>query len=336
MEKNRVPPDKMETPDIIRHANELGFVAAGIMQVKPLQDKKTRAWLNKDYHADMQFFHRHLPLREDLTRLLPNARSVISVTIPYPNTPDEKSKYFSAYSRCLDYHNYIRDLLTKLALHLSEYDNLICVDDKPVPERYVAQKAGVGWIGKNGCVIVPGYGSRVLLGEIITTAPLDATPELKDNCGDCRLCINNCPTMALQDDGTIDCRRCLSYLTIENRVEIPADYSKSMTEMIFGCDRCLAICPHNNTSHTGIPLLPDDIFADDITEYLSLSPGDYKRRFQNSSIFRAKRSGFIRNILIYLMNTNRVDALPAINKLTEDDDPFVRQCAKLAIEKINR
>lgn len=323
----------METAEIIRRTHELGFVAVGIMQVRPHRDEKMREWMQKEHHADMQFFHRHLPLREDLDRILPEAQSIISVAMPYPDTPTDATKYFAAYSRCVDYHTYIKELLTMLAIEMSAFDNLICIDDKPVPERYVAQKSGVGWIGKNSCVIVPGYGSRVLLGEIITTAVLDPTSALPDNCGDCRLCIDACPTDALQEDGTIDCRCCLSYLTIENKVEIPEEFGGKINEMIFGCDRCLSICPHNNISHSGVPL-QNDIFTDDITEYLSLTPGDYKRKFQNSPVFRAKRSGFIRNILIFMINTNRIDAISQIIKLTADDDPLVKQYAKWALERI--
>jgi epoxyqueuosine reductase len=323
----------METAEIVRRAHELGFVAVGIMQVMPHRDEKMREWMQKEHHADMQFFHRHLPLREDLDRILPDAQSIISVAMPYPDIPTDATKYFAAYSRCVDYHTYIKELLTMLTIEMSEFDNLICIDDKPVPERYVAQQSGVGWIGKNSCVIVPGYGSRILLGEIITTAVLDPTPVLSESCGDCRLCIDACPTSALQEDGTIDCRCCLSYLTIENKVEIPEEFGGKINEMIFGCDRCLAVCPHNNISHSGVPL-QNDIFTDDITEYLSLTPGDYKRKFQNSPVFRAKRSGFIRNILIFMINTNKIDAMPQIIKLTTDDDPLVQQYAKWALDRI--
>ncbi len=325
----------METAEIVRRAFELGFVAVGIMRVAPHQDDKLRAWMANDYHADMQFFHRHLPIREDLNQLIPDAMSVISVALPYPDIPDESSKYFAAYSRCFDYHKYIRELLTMLAIEMAEYDNLICIDDKPVPERYAAQKSGVGWLGKNGCVIVPGYGSRVLLGEIITTADLLSTSEIAGDCGDCQLCIDNCPTGALQENGIVDCRRCLSYHTIENRSEIPAEISEKITEMIFGCDRCLRVCPHNNTSHPGLPL-QQNIFTCDITTYLSITPENFKTRFRNSPVTRAKRSGFLRNLLILLANTHRTDTLAEIMKLTEDDDPLVRQYAKWAAGKLQR
>lgn len=325
----------MDTAEIIRRAYELGFIAVGISHIHPHRDEKLREWMLNNYHADMQFFHRHLPIREDLNELLPDAQSVISVAIPYPDAPTESTGYFAAYSRCVDYHIYIKELLTILTIEMSEYDNLICVDDKPVPERYYAQKSGIGWTGKNGCLIVPGYGSRVLLAEIITTADLTTTVEIDGECGDCRLCVDNCPTGALRDNGMVDCRRCLSYLTIENRGEIAEELSEKMTETIFGCDRCLAVCPHNTISHPGLPLL-DDIFAADITDYLSITPEDFKVKFKTSPISRAKRDGFLRNLLIYLVNNKRTDTLNEIIKLTDDADLLVKQFAIWAAEKLGK
>lgn len=233
-------------------AYEVGFDLAGVTRLEPEPQYPIFCeWLARGCHAEMRFLERNRQLREDPRLLLPKARSALVVGLSYywPANQDSRPA-ISRYARGLDYHavvcGYLKRLAAKLTARLgASYAYRICVDTAPVMERSLAQRAGLGWIGKNHCLITKDYGSYVVLGELLLDFELEPDAPQAERCGDCRICLNQCPTKALTDSGYLDSRRCLSYLTIEHRGELPREYHPYLAEMVFGCDRCQDCCPWN-------------------------------------------------------------------------------------------
>ena len=288
-------------------AARLGFSACGIARAQRVDDDYAcafRQWLSDGKHAGMAYMENYLDKRLNPCELLPGAKSMLVVALNYypQRRLSESQLQFAYYAYGKDYHDVMRMKLTQLAeaLGLDNDAYLIACDTKPVLERYWAWKAGLGWIGKNNNLIIPHEGSFFFLGEIITAAEADtyALP-MESRCGSCTRCIDACPTGALDEDTWMDARRCLSYLTIENRGEIPQHYWKAMGNYIYGCDRCQLACPHNRFAQaTGVEeLMPSQEFLDMATaQWSSLSPDDFRRIFRGSAVKRAKYDGLMRNI----------------------------------------
>lgn len=285
-------------------AAAVGFATAG--PVSEDEDRRLRGWLAAGHHAGMAWMERHADLRRDLDNVLPGTRTVISLAFPYAPQQERPSDlpYLSRYAYGRDYHEAIRSLLTDVLEQTGILSSCrLCIDSAPVSERFWAIRAGIGYRGDNGALIVPGIGPEVFLAEILTTIEFESDSPSNSGCLHCGACRRACPTGALQPDGTIDCRRCISYLTIEHRGPwtdsdaIAAMSTRAGRTSLFGCDRCVTVCPlRNDTSspHTWNQPLP---------AMLALTPSDipaqqseFKRRFAHTALLRPGLQNLLRNI----------------------------------------
>jgi epoxyqueuosine reductase len=217
--------------------------------------------------------------------------------------------------------------------------NRCYTDTGPLLERDLAQRAGLGWIGKNTCLINPKHGSYFLLAEILLGLPLRPDrPFVSDQCGTCTRCIQACPTDCILPDRTLDAGRCISYLTIENKNEIPTDLRSPTGDWLFGCDICQMVCPWNLrfASSRGDPALAlrEDLAVPVLAREILLTQDEFSRKFRNSPIKRAKRGGYVRNAASALGNRGNDGDVRALAEVTQDADPLVREHAAWAIEQI--
>jgi epoxyqueuosine reductase len=285
-------------------AGECGFELAGVARADSVPDiERFDRWLADGMAGEMRYLTDHrAEVRRDVRKLLPSARSVICVGKLYNAGPS--SNGIARYARSRDYHVTMRDSLKTLAARLLEIESFeykICVDTAPLLERSFARQAGLGWIGKNTCLINEPRGSWFLLGEIVTSLELDSGLPPPDRCGTCRRCIDACPTQALVPDGngwTLDSRRCISYLTIELRAEIPEEFHSAISGNVFGCDICQEVCPWNSDA----PVTSDPAFAPVDADWSSLTEETFRETFGKTPVSRAKYAGFMRNAEIVKRN----------------------------------
>lgn len=278
-------------------ALRLGFSACGIAEARPVDEATAtayRRWIASGGHADMHYLENNIDKRLDPTLLLPGARSIIVVAMNYtPASRLPEGEYQIAdYALGQDYHDVMRSRLRRLS-----EDGKICVDTVPILERYWAWQAGLGFIGRNRQLIIPGAGSMFFLGEIVTTLAADHYDQpMPERCGTCHRCLDACPTGALQE---FDAGRCLSYQTIENRGEIDEDVKDKLGTTIYGCDRCQQVCPWNRFARpTDIAELQPrpELLAMTRRDWQQLTEDDYRRLFRGSAVKRAKYAGLMRNI----------------------------------------
>jgi epoxyqueuosine reductase len=288
--------------------------------------------------------------RRDPRLLLPECRSILVLGVPYPDPrsatpvdgPGPRGRA-AAYAWGQDYHLVLPERLQALVGFLEAQvggllPNCWYTDTGPLLERDLAQRAGLGWIGRNTCLIHPRYGSYFLLAEILLGLDLEPDPPFTaDRCGTCRRCIEACPTGCILPDRTLDARRCISYLTIENKGEIPAELRPLLGEWVFGCDACQTACPWNrfalapaDPAFVARPGAPRPSLASE----LRLSPQEFNRKFGSSPVLRAKRRGYLRNAAVALGNLGTPDDLPALEAACHDDEPLVQEHAAWAMEKI--
>jgi epoxyqueuosine reductase len=273
-------------------AKALGFIAIGFSRPgRPPYFDRFVTWLSERKNADMTWLVRNMALREDPSRLLETCGTIISLAYPYPferpATPD--GFYVSRYSNpsVEDYHGRLKKLCSDLVdvIEGSERSSLhrICVDSAPVLERGLACASGIGFIGKNNMLIIPGYGSYFYLAEIFTTALLQfpyATPT-QNQCGSCTLCVDACPTGALEKAFCLDAAKCLSYLSIEYNGELPGTLASKMGRCFFGCDRCQEVCPFNGRevwTETSLPATE---------EFLNMEKEEFRKRYGRTALGRA-------------------------------------------------
>jgi epoxyqueuosine reductase len=306
-----------------QEARALGFDAVGISLLsiapadsgRPIQPTnrygRLTEWLRRGYQATMTWMGRDPERRADPRLVLPGCRAIISLGMSYYTDyrADERRGHgrIARYAWGEDYHRIIGDRLTQLESRLKALapgcQTRTYVDTGPVMEKYWAQEAGLGWIGKHSNLVSHRHGSWLLLGEILTTAELEADEAAADLCGTCTLCIQACPTGAIVEPYVVDARRCISYLTIEHRgdgSDVPDDLRRSIGNRIFGCDDCLDVCPYNYSAEpTGTPgFQPTALtLAPSLTRLLKMDQEEFAATFRTSPIRRAKPSGFHRNVL---------------------------------------
>lgn len=280
--------------DIKAEAQRIGFDACGVAQADalPYDAEKLRQWLALGHNGNMGYMANYFDKRTDVRLLVEGARSVIVVLLNYYPAqlrPDD-SPQIAKYAYGNDYHHIIKAKLQQLQQFIdsrAEQRCQICCDSAPLFERRWAERAGLGWIGKSGLLINPRLGSYTLIGEIVSTLPLDYDTPHPNRCGTCTKCIDACPTHALTAAGTIDARRCISYLTIENRTELTDEQVAQCGNRLFGCDACLDACPWNRraqANHTPELQASDAFFAAD---FAHMTNGDFKRMFKHSPLQRA-------------------------------------------------
>lgn len=294
---------------IASKAAELGFEMFGVTSADSDPDARDRLyqWLASGFHASMAWMARNAERRSDLQQVLPGAKSVISVAMNYyhPQKHNEccGELKVSRYAWGDDYHDIVGAKLEALKEALDrlvpESNSLTYVDTGPVMEKAIAQRAGIGWIGKNACLITREYGSWVFLGEIITTAELPADQPHTDFCGSCSRCIDACPTDAFPEPYVLDAAKCISYATIEHRGEIPEDLSLHFDGWIFGCDICQDVCPWNKfarvSDEPAFAPRPGNL-CPPAERWSAMTPEEFRREFSGSPILRAKVEGLARNI----------------------------------------
>jgi epoxyqueuosine reductase len=336
-------------------ARRLGFILAGITTPDPPPHWSVyQHWLALERHGTMNYLDD--PRRADPRLLLPECRSILVLALRYPNPvlnspllprsqqlAQQRHGSIAAYAWGRDYHTVIPERLKTLATFIetrtaAPLKHRGYTDTGPLLERELAQRSGLGWIGKNTCLINPGIGSFFLLAEMLLGIELEMdNPFTADRCGSCSRCIAACPTGSILPDRTIDARRCVSYLTIENRNEIPSDLRAHLGNKVFGCDICQQVCPWNrfaeddhDPAFDAQPGISNPVLVKD----LALTPQEFNRKFKENPVLRSKRRGYLRNVAVALGNLRDPAAVPALEKAVQSNEPLIREHAAWALEQI--
>jgi epoxyqueuosine reductase len=309
-------PDRHQlAADVKSMARRLGFDLVGIADASPSAYRQYfRDWLESGQAGTMEYLHRRFDERTDPSTYLPGARSVICVAINYyvpldPPPAGANHGRVARYALGEDYHEHLKDKLYELAdwiRHTVPNARTRCgVDTAPIMEKELAARAGVGWLGKNTCLINPQLGSWLLLGEVITTLDLPADNPAPDHCGTCTCCIDACPTHAITAPYELDARKCISYLTIEHRGKIDSNQKSQISDWLYGCDICQDVCPHNaKVPITGNPALQPRFTGGTLAvdEVLEWDDAAYAAQLRRSAMRRVKLPVLQRNARIVANN----------------------------------
>ena len=291
-----------------RKANNLGFLSCGISKAVFLEEEATKLenWLNDDKHGKMKYMENHFDMRLDPRKLVPDAKSVISLSYNYFNENLQKDKdapKISKYAYGSDYHKVIKEklkiLFKELQKEFGDVNGRVFIDSAPIMEKAWAAKSGLGWIGKNTNLISQKVGSFYFLAEIIVDLEFEYDTPVTDHCGSCTACIDSCPTGALVKPYEIDASKCISYLTIELKDEIPSEFNGKMDNWAFGCDVCQDVCPWNRFSrkHNEPLFNPNqEMMKMGKKEWEELTEETFEVIFKNSAVKRTKYKGLKRNI----------------------------------------
>jgi epoxyqueuosine reductase len=329
-------------------AQELGFDRLAFVPAGPARDAhRLRTWLDSGRHGDMTWMARTEPVRDDVRRLLPGARTVVCLLTFYYTRPEGDAAAWegrvSRYAWGRDYHNVLGRRLRRLARFVADTwpgeRAVPAVDAKPVLEKDWAERSGLGWIGKHTNLIAADRGSWFFLSELVTTLDVPAAIEspAAERCGRCTACLEACPTRAIVAPWQVDARRCISYLTIELDGPIPPELRPLVGEWIFGCDVCQDVCPWNRFA---VPVtepafaLDRGRFDGDLAGFLGLDEETFRNRFEGSPVRRAGRDGFLRNVCVALGNRRDPETLPALAAALHDGSALVRAHAAWALGRI--
>jgi len=334
---------------IRQRALELGFDDCHFTSAAvPASAEKFQSWLTGKKHGEMAWLERNAEKRVDPQKVLVDAKSVIVLAASYETgnrkleIGNRKSGVVARYARFDDYHDIIGEGLKRLTEFVNrlggmETRSLWYVDTGPLLERDLAQRAGLGFVGKHTNLISRGLGNWIFLSEIITTLELAPDAPEKNRCGSCTRCMTACRTNAIPAPFQLDARRCISYLTIELKGSIPVELRPAIGNRIYGCDDCLAACPWNKFARAGNLMKShgrENLAAPDLIELLQLDAASFKSRFAGSPILRTKRRGLLRNVCVALGNTGEESALPHLQKAAEDSEPLIVEHARWAMEQI--
>ena len=290
-------------------ATELGFSHCGIAKAEFLEEEapKLEEWLKRSYQGEMHYMENHFDMRLDPRILVPDAKSVISLTYNYytDQKQNEDAPKISRYAYGEDYHHVVKDKLKILLQHMQEtigdLNGRCFVDSAPVMERAWASKAGIGWIGKHSLLINKTQGSFFFLAEIIVDAELEYDAHFAtDHCGTCTACMDACPTNAIVENKVLDGSKCISYFTIELKDAIPTSYKNKFDDWMFGCDICQEVCPWNRFSkqHNEPKFTPNaKLLAMNRREWQEITEDVFNELFKKSAVKRTKYEGLKRNIL---------------------------------------
>lgn len=289
-------------------AKQLGFLACGISRARFLEEEAPRleAWLKKDYHGSMQWMENHFDKRLDPTKLVPGAKSVVSLLLnyfPQETQQHEDSPKISKYAYGKDYHRVMKNKLHTLMQHIQEdigeVNGRAFVDSGPVMERAWAAQSGLGWIGKHSLLLSQKTGSFYFIGELIIDLELTPDAPTSDHCGTCTKCMDACPTDAIPRPYEVDSNRCISHLTIEYKEAIPDFFRDKMENWAFGCDICQDVCPWNRFSkpHDVEAFSPHpDLLQMSKSEWHEITEDVFREIFRHSAVKRTKFSGLKRNL----------------------------------------
>jgi epoxyqueuosine reductase len=345
----------VRTDVIKRLAAQCGFELAGVAKAEPAADGAYYTdWVERGLAGAMGYLTDHRAgVRLDPQRLLPGARSIICVGKLY-NSPrpystgysDPELGWISRYAWGDDYHDVLRAGLTQLATRLAEsesFDYKICVDTAPLLERSYARLAGLGWIGKNTCLINQQAGSWFFLGELLTTLELEPDQPPPDRCGTCTRCIDACPTQAIVPaprargpEWELDARLCISYFTIELRGSVPEAQRGGIGPHVFGCDICQDVCPWNSRApSTTEPAFEPRHEAPPLDRLAALTEQEFKQMFRGTPVTRARYRGFLRNVAVAMGNSGLPQFHAPLERLAASEDALVADHARWALARLN-
>jgi len=347
-------PRVLSADDVKREALALGFDLCGVAPADGhVELGFLRDWLDRGYAGEMQYLHRSAARRADVRQVVPSARSVISlgtiynVARPYSvDNTDPRQAAVARYAWGDDYHVVIEQrldaLLSRMRASAGEsFEARAYVDTGPVQERVYAQYAGLGWIGKNTCLINPELGSWIFLSEIICNLDLAPDEPIFDRCGTCTLCLASCPTGALVEPGVLDATRCISYLTIENKASIPVEHRDSIAEHAYGCDICQDVCPWNQPSIAATSRDPawQPRGGLDLPRLLDLwrqSDDELRTLLKGSAMKRAGVRRLRRNLAVAIGNSGEAAEVEALESHDEPTcrDPLVQEHIAWAAGKL--
>ncbi len=335
-------------------SRQSGFSLCGVTDLSPLAEFNFfQGWLDAGLNGAMEYLRNDqaVQTRANPILFMPEARSIIVVGARYSSGHTDKRPSglvgeIAGFARGLDYHHILTSRAERMLAEINRTSNnssqgRIAVDSQPLLEKPLAHRAGLGWQGRHSLLINPRQGSFFNLAEIFTTLEFDAgSPELPERCGTCRKCVDACPTGCIRSDRTIDARRCLSFLTIENKGAIPRELRPALGHRLFGCDTCQAACPWNHRVDDSDVLpeyRPRDLIDayPDLRQLVHLSPVEIKNRFGASPLLRARRRGLLRNAAIALGNYHSEDALdPLEHLLRQEPDAMIRSHAAWGLGQI--
>ncbi|HEX6245707.1 MAG TPA: tRNA epoxyqueuosine(34) reductase QueG [Polyangiales bacterium] len=333
---------------LIARAQALGFARVGVARAEALgiEAERLSAWLRADRHGEMHYMQETAGVRADPRHpgMLPSAASVIVLVTPYAQAAapvGPSPGRVARYAQGRDYHNVLLKRARKLAqlLRAAGHTARPGVDSLPIYERAWAQRAGVGFIGKNCCLIVPGLGSHVFITTLLTSAELPPDTPMKERCGDCAACLTACPTRAFVAPRQLDARRCVSYLTIEQDGAVPEELREGVGDWLFGCDACQDVCPYNRgagSAQGGETFAVSERWKTyGAEQLLKLDEAAYDAYVDGSALKRAGRYGLARNAAVVLGNVGGRRHLPVLREAAErHDSEVVREAAGWAVRRI--
>jgi epoxyqueuosine reductase len=346
---------RITSADVRREAAALGFDVCGIAPAEAFPELQFfREWLDRGYAGEMHYLERSAERRADVRAVMPSARCVISLGTIYnthqPYSTENADPGVAAIARYAwgdDYHVVIEQRLARLVERLREtagvpFDARAYVDTGPVQERIYAQYAGLGWIGKNTCLIHPELGSWMFLSAIICSLPLEVDAPALDQCGTCTLCIEACPTGALVEPYVMDATRCLSYLTIEVKGSIPLEHRHAVAEHAYGCDICQEVCPWNLTPSTAVStdrpwIARAGLDGPRLLDLWRRSDDELRALLKGSAMKRAGVKRLRRNLAVAIGNSGDPAAADALRSHREPtcDEPLVAEHVAWAVEKLD-
>jgi epoxyqueuosine reductase len=330
-------------------ARELGFDDCRFTAANPPDHAaQFQRWLASGSHGQMGYLERNAYKRVDPSHVLPGIKTIISLLVSYerPTAVDTPASSatgeIARYARFHDYHDVVGERLKTLASFVdtlagAHTRSLWYVDTGPLLERDLAERAGLGFVGKHTNLISRKFGNWIFLSEILTTLELEPDAPEKNRCGSCHRCIDACPTAAITAPFQLDARRCISYLTIELKGAIPEEFRPAIGNRIYGCDDCLAACPWNRFAREGAMMRPHyraDLASPELIDLLGMDDLAFKQRFGGTPMLRAKRRGLLRNVCVALGNCGDERALPALEKAAADPEPLIAEHARWGLRQI--
>lgn len=344
--------DSTEITKAIRtKARDLGFDLVAVSPARNYPESQYyKEWLARGYEGEMGYMRNTHDKRADIQNVLPGAKSVICCAInynsdfPYSTELNHNSRgWISRYAWFDDYHEILIEMLNELNQYLYAiitipFNSKYYVDTGPVLEKIYSKYSGVGWLGKNTCLINQELGSWLLLGELIVDIELEYDIPVPDRCGSCTKCIESCPTDAIVDPYVLDARKCISYLTIELKGVIPVEFRENMESNIFGCDICQDVCPWNKKApvSSNEHFKPKNVLLNPLlSEIADITLNEFNRIFKKSPISRARKRGMLRNIILAMGNSSDESLIRYIIEAMRDNEPVVRATAIWAYSQLS-